>query len=191
MAEHADGDAHGAPLGSDAVRFERLLPGPIERVWSFLVAPERLATWLAGGVLEPRVGGRVELVFRHAELSRDRAPPPPRYATYEEGHVLRGTVTVWAPPRRLAYTWAEGSGRSSEVTFELEPVGESVRLVLTHRRLDGRDARVSVASGWHAHLSILRDRLEGREPPAFWRLHGAREAEYQRRLPGGSDGAAE
>jgi uncharacterized protein YndB with AHSA1/START domain len=36
----------GQVIHGDAVRFERLLPGPIERVWDFLTKPEHLATWL-------------------------------------------------------------------------------------------------------------------------------------------------
>jgi uncharacterized protein YndB with AHSA1/START domain len=36
----------GQVIDGDAVRFERLLPGLIERVWDFLTKPEHLATWL-------------------------------------------------------------------------------------------------------------------------------------------------
>ena len=35
---------YGVVLESGAVRFERLLPGPIERVWSYLVEGEKRAT---------------------------------------------------------------------------------------------------------------------------------------------------
>jgi hypothetical protein len=40
-----------------------------------------------------------------------------------------------------------------------------------------------VASGWHAHLGILVDRLHGREPRPFWSTHGRLEEEYENRLP--------
>src|SRR5690606_37538578 len=49
--------------------FRRVLPGPVERVWAFLVEPEKRRLWLAGGEMEPRPGGKVALHFRHAELS--------------------------------------------------------------------------------------------------------------------------
>ena len=52
--------------GPNTVRLERLLPGPIERVWAYLTEPEKRAKWFAGGPMEVRVGGRVEFKFRHA-----------------------------------------------------------------------------------------------------------------------------
>ena len=36
-------------VSKDAVRFERLLPGPIERVWSYLTDSEKRGKWLASG----------------------------------------------------------------------------------------------------------------------------------------------
>ena len=33
---------------TDTVRLERLLPGPIERVWAYLTEPDKRATWFAG-----------------------------------------------------------------------------------------------------------------------------------------------
>jgi uncharacterized protein YndB with AHSA1/START domain len=36
------------------VRMERLLPGPIERVWDYLTKPEFLATWLDEANQHPR-----------------------------------------------------------------------------------------------------------------------------------------
>src|SRR5690554_1666625 len=146
-------------VAADTVRIERLLPGPIERIWNWLTDPEKRRLWLAGGEMEPFVGGNVELQFRHAELSEAGEPVPERYrAMHEHGHVNRGRVTEYQPPRLLAYTWGHGPGDDSEVRFELSPDGERVRLVLTHRRLQGNDMS-SVAAGWHAHLGILGDRL--------------------------------
>ena len=66
------------------VKLERLLPGPIARVWDHLTRPELLPAWFGEkSSIEPRVGGAVRLM---------------------DGHV-RGTVTQWAPPNRLSYTW--------------------------------------------------------------------------------------
>ena len=62
---------------ADTVRLERVLPGPIERVWAYLTEPEKRAKWFAGGPMELRVGGRVEFKFRHADLSgREDAARP-------------------------------------------------------------------------------------------------------------------
>lgn len=40
---------YGELLGESTVRFERLLPGPIERVWRFLTESDKRAQWLCGG----------------------------------------------------------------------------------------------------------------------------------------------
>lgn len=172
----------GVPQG-DAVRFRRLLPGPIERVWDYLTESEKRAKWLAAGEMELHVGGRVALHFRHAELSPRRETVPERYAAYAEGSRTEGRVTACDPPRLLSYTWAEAGGEDSEVTFELTPEGEDVLLVLTHRRLGDRSEMLSVASGWHTHLDVLADHLGGRTPPPYWTAHAEHEARYERIVP--------
>lgn len=170
----------GAIIAPDAIRFERVLPRPIEDVWSYLVEPEKRALWLAGGPIEARVGGSVELHFRHADLSPVKETVPDRYRAYENGGTVRGQVTRWEPPHALAYTWAEAGGRFSEVTFELSTRGDATHLVLTHRRLEEGPEMLSVASGWHTHLDVLLDRLNGRDPSPFWSTHARVEEEYQR-----------
>jgi uncharacterized protein YndB with AHSA1/START domain len=172
----------GVVIEPRTVRFERLLAGPIERVWSYLTDPEKRGTWLAAGPIEPRIGGQVELVFHNSELTADDDPPPPKYAQYAGESRMRGRVTACDPPRLLAYTWSESSGEDSEVTFELSPRGGEVLLVLTHRRLATRADLLGVAGGWHTHLGILADRLAGRTPSRFWATLTRVEAEYDRRI---------
>ena len=180
----------GTLLERGVVRFERLLPGPIERVWAYLTEPEKRERWLAGGEMELRVGGRVELRFRHADLSPVAAPTPERFAASADGSSVPGTVTACDPPRRLAFTWAEGGDRWSEVTFELEAVGDGVRLTVTHRRLGDEPAVwANVAGGWHTHLAILEDRLHGRVPQPFFPAFEPIEAAYVERF-GASVGRA-
>jgi uncharacterized protein YndB with AHSA1/START domain len=171
----------GVATGARTVCIRRVLPGPIERVWAYLTESEKRGRWLASGPMELRVGGRVELNFRNAELTPHVEPTPEKYKQRGEGTV-HGRITRCDAPRLLSYTWGGPSGES-EVTFELTPQGEDVLLVLTHRRLGNRGAMVSVAGGWHTHLGILIDHLEGREPRPFWSTYGPLEAEYERRLP--------
>lgn len=168
-------------MAPDTVRIERMLPGPVERVWSYLTESDKRARWLASGEMELRVGGRVEHVFRNSELTENDEPPPPKYAQHAGESRSYGTITACDPPRLLAYTW--GGGEESEVSFELAPVGDRVRLVLTHRRLATREDMIGVAGGWHAHLDILADRLEGRTPAGFWATHTRLEAEYEKLIP--------
>jgi uncharacterized protein YndB with AHSA1/START domain len=141
-------DDDGRVLTESYVRFERLLPGPIERVWDFLTRPERLGQWLLDGSLEPRTGGAVDL---------------------GNGHI-RGVVTQWDPPCRLTYTWnVFGPGETvspypeSYVTFELAAEGDDVRLVLAHRPIPAEFQRKTMM-GWHTILDTLRALLAGEEP---------------------------
>lgn len=176
----AEREEYGAAAGPGAVRIERLLPGPVERIWEYLTDGEKRGKWLAAGEMELRVGGRVEHRFRHADLSAEKKPPE-KYAAYEAGHTMYGTVLRCEPPYLLSYTWGDGE-EDSEVTFELAPREDGVLLVVTHRRLRSRDGMAIVASGWHTHLGILIDQLEGREPRGFWSTHERLAAEYAKRF---------
>ncbi len=174
---------YGVATEAGTVRLERLLPGPIERAWAYLTEPEKRGKWLATGPMELRIGGRVELKFRHADLSPHKEPVPEKYRKYEECGSVNGRVTRCDPPRLLAYTWGGGPGEDSEVTFELSPRADGgVLLVVTHRRLPDRATMASVAAGWHTHLGILIDHLSGRVPRGFWSAHAELEAEYESRL---------
>lgn len=178
----------GVVTEPSTVRFERLLPGSIERVWAFLTEPAKRGRWLAGGPMELFVGGRAELRFNNSGLSSRTEPVPPRYCRDDTG-TMHGRVTRCEPPRRLSYTWSEASEHESEVSFELIPEGDAVRLVLVHRRLGDGSVMVSVASGWHTHLGILAELLADREPSPFWSTHTRLEAIYLERLAGDRVGA--
>ena len=172
---------YGERVDEKTVRFERLLPGPLERVWDYLTDSDKRATWFAGGETELRVGGKVEMNFHNASLStKPDIDPPEKYRDLPEKMSFGGTVTRCEPPLVLAHTW-DFEGGQSEVCYELEEAGDQVRLVLTHRKLASFDEVLSVSGGWHTHLDILEDVLEGREPDAFWKAHAPLEDEYKRR----------
>ncbi len=171
---------YGEATGKDSVRLERLLPGPIERVWAYLTDSEKRGKWLASGEMELHVGGKVQLHFLHASLTPHQEPTPERFKKMECGTGFDGTVTECDPPRLLAYTWGNDT---SAVKFELTPQGEQVLLVITHTRLRDRDEMVSVSAGWHAHVGIMKDNLLGQTPRPFWSTWERLEAEYKRRLP--------
>jgi uncharacterized protein YndB with AHSA1/START domain len=79
-----DGAVGAVFLKMAGVRMERVVPGPIARVWDHLTKPELLNAWFGDkSSIEPRQGGAVRLM---------------------DGHI-RGTITQWAPPHRLSYTW--------------------------------------------------------------------------------------
>jgi uncharacterized protein YndB with AHSA1/START domain len=163
--------------GQGEVRIVRTLPGPIERVWEYLVDPEKRARWFAGGPMEGKKGGKMELRFRHKDIAPDEVPPEQYKEVHETGFTMPGTILRWEPPSTLSYTFDE----DSDVTFELTPQGKSVQLVLTHRSR-GVDipSLAGYASGWHTHFALLIALLEGNPPPRFWALHGKLKPEYEK-----------
>ena len=176
----SESGAYGVVTGPGTLRLERMLPGPIERVWAYLTEPEKREKWFAAGEMEPREGGRFEPVFHNSKLSAHNEPTPERFQKYE-GSSFESRILRYDPPRLLSYTW--GGKADSEVSFELTPEGSNVLLVVTHSRLPTRKDMLSVSSGWHAHLGILNALLEGREPGPFWSEIERLGAEYEQRIP--------
>jgi uncharacterized protein YndB with AHSA1/START domain len=169
---------YGERIGPRAVRFTRIFPGPIDRVWGHLVEGEKRATWFCGGDTGQSVGETIEMVFEHEKLSPSPDDPPPqKYAEYGGRTTSSGRITRYDRPHAFAFTWY-GEDEESEVLFELTEVGADVRLVLTHTHLRTREDMVGVLGGWHAHLDILEDVLEGRVPDPFWRRFTPLDEEY-------------
>jgi uncharacterized protein YndB with AHSA1/START domain len=141
--EKSDLHARGEMSNVPCITFTRLLPGPIERVWSYLTDPTKLPTWYGEvALIEPRAGGKVRLVNGH----------------------IRGIVTQWQPPRKLVYTWnvfdpgapedAVSAYPESYPTFELQPRGEEVLLTFKHFPILERFVPQN-AMGWHTMLDML------------------------------------
>lgn len=173
---------YGLETEPGTVRLERMLPASAERVWAYLTESDKRGTWLATGEMELRVGGKVEHLFDHATLSPTPETVPEKYAEYCGETEILGTITAIEPGRLLAYTWDEGENPDSEVTFELTSEGDVTRLVITHRKLHDREQRTGVAAGWHVHIGIMIEVLEGNTPAPFWQTFMPMEAEYEKRL---------
>jgi uncharacterized protein YndB with AHSA1/START domain len=145
----------GEIIAESAVRFVRVLPGPIEKVWAFLTEASRLPEWYGEGSIEPREGGAVSLMGGH----------------------IRGVVTGWRPQTFLGYTWnvfAPGETVSrwpvSYLEFALSPgdsVGDAedkaVRLTLTHRPIP-QAMQNQTAMGWHTMLDLIEAGRNGEFP---------------------------
>jgi uncharacterized protein YndB with AHSA1/START domain len=172
--------AVGEFIGRDAIRFVRLLPGPIERVWDYFTDGEKRGSWFAGGPMELRAGGRAEFRFRHVNLAPEETPPESHREVHDPGITMVSNILRCEPPRLLVFTMSGGESEpDSEVTIELATEGENVRLSLTHRRL-GSSAygAASIGAGWHTHLALLIALLSQGTPPPFWSMHSRLKGRY-------------
>jgi len=129
-----------------------------EKVWEALTRAEFTRQYIFGHSIEvePKAGGSFIL----------RAP---------DGSVhMRGRVVEYDPPRRLATTWSvEGMEAFRElpaslVTYDIEPMGGSVKLTMTEaHQWEVPDAILAGGrQGWPFILSSLKSVLETGKPIA-------------------------
>lgn len=176
MSVLASPGAYGTLIEPTTLQIQRVLPGPIERVWAYLTESDLRRQWLAAGDMEMKVGAEFELVWRNNELSD---PPGQKPDGFGDEHRLRSVITEADPPHTLSFTWGETGG----VTFGLEAKGKDVILTVTHRRVLDRNMRLNVSAGWHMHLDVLVARMTGTETGPFWDGWVKLKEDYQGRLP--------
>lgn len=176
MKQSASADAYGVFAEPATLKMQRILPGPIGRVWAYLTESDLRRQWLAAGPMEMKVGAPFELVWRNSELTD---PPGQRPPGFGDEHRMQSRIIAFDPPRRLVFAF----GDSGEVDFMLEQKGDDVLLTLIHRRVPDRGTLLKVSTGWHMHLDVLVARLRDMAPEPFWdgwsRLH----ADYNQRMP--------
>ena len=166
-----------ATATGNTLRIERRLPGPIERVWAYLVEPEKRALWFVGGAWDLKPGGVAHVVFDHTKLSHE---PTPNEWKAMDGATSTGTITRVDAPRLLAYKTDMGMGEV-EITFALRPDGDDVILTLTQAPVDDQ-GKASFGAGWHAFIDILEDRVRGVRPRGFWSNFDRLQKEYATRI---------
>jgi uncharacterized protein YndB with AHSA1/START domain len=176
MTDLAALEAHGVLTEPQTLTIQRILPGPIDRVWAYLTEGELRRKWLAAGEMTLKVGAPFELVWRNDDLS----DPGQRPAGFPAEQRMQSRIVELDPPRRLVIAW----GQAGEVSFTLEPRGARVLLTLVHRGVADRAMLLNVGAGWHMHLDILVAIAEGRAPASFWEGWNQLRAEYERRMPG-------
>ena len=129
--------------------FEIYIRTTPERLWEAITDPETRSKYNFGARVDSdwTVGARMEL-------------------THPVGGALgEGEVVEIDPPRRLVHTlralWSDdvrGEG-TSRVTWDVEPVGDSCRLTLTHDELR-EGANEELYGGWPMVLSGLKTWVE-------------------------------
>lgn len=130
--------------------FEIYIRTTPERLWEAITDPAIRAKYHFGARVESdwTEGSRWELVHPAAD-----------------GSLAEGENLVVDPPHRLVQTmhtvWSEDAEAegTSRVTWEIEPVGDSCRLVVTHDQLRD-DAPAELYGGWPMVLSGLKTWLE-------------------------------
>lgn len=118
--------------GRPALRFERALPHPIERVWRAVSDPTELEAWFPAATAWTPAAGEVI-----------------------EAYGMSGVVTEVAEPHRLAWTF-----NGEEYGFDLSPDGEGCILVFTHV-FDAGTPTAQTAAGWETYLIRLDAHLDG------------------------------
>jgi uncharacterized protein YndB with AHSA1/START domain len=116
-----------------ALRLERRLPHPVERVWRAVSEPSELERWFVAVV-----------------------PWTPAAGEELEAYGQRGRITDVEPPRLLA--WEFGAERYA---FELAPDGDGCRLAFTHVFDPARGPGWQHAAGWDAYFDRLDAHLAG------------------------------
>ena len=174
-ATHAP-SAYGVLTEPTTLKLQRLLPGPIERVWAYLTDGELRRQWLAAGTMELKADAPFEFVWRNDELTD---PPGQRPEGFAAENRMQCRIVDVQPPHKLVFTW----GANAEVTFELDPRDDGVLLSLTHRRVTERGVLLNVSAGWHSHLDVLTARLSGTTPLPHWDNWSSLRKDYEQRLP--------
>lgn len=172
---------YGRQTGQAELEFTRQFDATIEKVWQFLVDPEKRKLWFCGGATDDFVGGKIEMEFDHRRISE--SPPPDKYASEEvANHVAE--ILEYDPPNRLAFTWFESGGvESSKVEISLNSIGENrTELHLVHTGVVDRDLKVGIFAGWHGHFDLLAEVLVGDRKTDFWIRDQQLEAEYEKRI---------
>jgi uncharacterized protein YndB with AHSA1/START domain len=131
-----------------------------EKIWNALIDPQTAAKY-----------------WQHVNLSDWKPGSKWEHREKDSKGALRlvGKVVESSPPRRLVLTWAypadeANAEKHSRVTFEIQPVGEVVRLTVTHDRFEpGSQMLESIREGWPKVLSSLKSLLEvGKPLPRLW-----------------------
>jgi uncharacterized protein YndB with AHSA1/START domain/DNA-binding transcriptional ArsR family regulator len=153
---------YAEPWAATLTGLKARLENPMEKVFEIYIrtTPERL--WEA--ITDPEVRSKYQFGVRVAsdwkpgsgiELTHANAPGP-----LGEGEVLEAD-----PPRRLVHSmvalWSDDAKAegTSRVTWDIEPVGDSCRLTLTHDELR-EGASEEIYGGWPMILSGLKTWLE-------------------------------
>ncbi|WP_140986725.1 SRPBCC family protein [Asticcacaulis tiandongensis] len=182
MTDKSQNTDYGKVYENGMLVFERLLPGPLEKVWAYIVDGDKRARWFSSGNIPSQAGQYFTMTFNHTQLSGEVAPE--RFSVMREPVSFDVKLLSIDAPHQVSFTWPEGDEASEDeiatVTITLTPQDDKVllRLTQTNPRIR-RDLIIDYLGGWHSHLGIFEDVANNRPPRPFWTTHAAIEAHYQ------------
>ena len=160
---------YGKPLARFALDIKNRLEGPRSmadkpdfvlatyirttpaELWDAIVNPDKTQNYYYGGRVqapELKVGGRFYYLDPKGEMNLD------------------GEIVEIDPPRKLVTTframWAPAEAQVTRVMYEIEQMGETCKLTLTH--YDAASAMAQAEIGWPLILSGLKTYLETGRP---------------------------
>jgi uncharacterized protein YndB with AHSA1/START domain len=120
-----------------------------EKVWNAITNPEFARQYWGGNanISDWKKGSK----WQHVAEDKN-------HAVYVEGKVLESV-----PHKRLVLTWADPAKATddSRLTFEIEPVGDMVRIHVVHGEFKpGSIMAGKVSQGWPLVLSSMKSYLE-------------------------------
>lgn len=156
----ADGVVKELEDGRYALRFERYLAHPVERVWAALTEPEELAGWLAEADVELVEGGSIVLRWQNVITPEQVAKYDIKgleEADLEQQRPVTGTITRIDPPRLLEYD----TDRFGLLRWELQEHDGGCLLSFASTMAVPEEMLTQVLAGWHQHLDALENLLAG------------------------------
>lgn len=127
---------------------ERLMPHPADKIWRALTLSDLIVEWLMRNDFQPILGHRFQF----------HATPVPGWSG-----VTNCRVVEVDPPRRLAYTWGDGtesdSGLKTLVTWTLTPAEGGVLVRMEHSGFRPQDEMgfKGMGGGWPRILGKLEE----------------------------------
>ena len=143
------------------IRIMRTLPGPIERVWTYLTDPAKRAKWFAGGPMELRAGGK----RLAAKVERHNMPLGSVVLTCNDKLLVSSHKKGTAPPTQLM----KADGSAFIQSDEYEGWGE----IVTY------DGRIMTLQGAGNTLARIRSRFKGDSQDGKTIIYDRRTNAYQ------------
>ena len=167
------------------LEISRILPATCERVWEYLVNPELRAKWFCAGATGQKPGEEFVMDFDHSRISK--SGPPEGMECSGDPQVVSGTILTMDPPHKLEYRWPGMFDEDDTVvSIELTQEGANTRLHLIHSKLSNPEYQKGASAGWHAHLDLLADLIEGKPARDFWPHYSAIKVQYDARIAAAS-----